>query len=507
MPVAYHEQAIECAPPGELRAMQEAALAGGLIRRAMASAVYREAWRDAGVDPDRVRRVEDLRHLPYITGGTLRQAWASHPAEEILCSRSVRIWFATSGTTGAPKWTPYGRAELDLLQRTALRDFYMCAGDVSGFHCLVFGTPAPFISDGAGYFNLFGQIARGVRLEYTLTSYSMEAARTTLQLVAVRRPQAIIAFPSVALRLAEMISAEAPAAALAAFREDRTLRNLAAVLATRVMTISARQVLRPRLGIFAGETLAPFRAPLVRAFGLEPFELYAMTEFPCFHLDCPEHAGMHLWVDACIPEVITQAELDREETDGAVPRAMPLLDAPEGTTGELVLTTFNEALPLIRYRTSDLVDVVATDRCGCGRTHPRVRIPGRRDDLINMGLIRFSTVELETRLQQLPPAASAANWQIHIVREGYKPRPILLLVPAAGADAAGLVSAAKAALNEIPALRAGCEAGIVLEPQVRVVDHIEEAQTWSGKPRRVIDRTGQAGAQPDRQGAATGGRS
>jgi phenylacetate-CoA ligase len=496
VPSACHEPHIECAATGDLRALQDAALAGGLIRRAAASAVYREPWRDAGVVAEAVRSVEDLRRLPYITGGTLRRAWASHRTEEIVCSNRVRIWFATSGTTGAPKWTPYAQTELDLLQRTALRAFYMCVGAPRpGLRCLVFGTPAPFVSDGAGYFNLFGQIERGILVEYTLTSYSVEQARVALQLVSRRRPDAIIAFPSVALRLSEIISADAPAAARAALREDRTLRNLAAVVATRLMTVRAKHVLGPRVGIFAGEPLAPFRAPLTRAYGLEPFELYAMTEFPCFHLDCREHAGMHLWVDACVPEVIPHAELIREEADGTVPRAVPLLDVSAGESGELVLTTFTEALPLIRYRTSDLVEVVSTGRCGCGRTHPLVRITGRRDDLINLGLIRFSTVELESRMQALPADAAAANWQIHITREGYKPRPLLLVIPAAGADAGRAVAEARRSLLDISVLRAGCDAGIVLEPEVRAVERLDDAHTWSGKPRRVVYR---ADAAPSR---------
>lgn len=454
----------------------------------MRSVLYRQAWADAGVTPDGVRRVEDLRRVPYITGSTLRQVWASHRADEILCSSAVRVWFATSGTTGAPKWTPYARAELDLLQRTALRDFCMCVGNVEGLRCLVFATPAPFISDGAGYFNLFGQIRRGIRIEYLLTSYAQEQARASLALAASRRPYGIIAFPSLAMRLSEILAQDAPASARAAFREDRTLRNFALMLATRLMRVTARHILGPRVGVFTGESLAPFREPLRRAFGLEPFELYAMTEFPCFHLDCSEHAGMHLWTDLCIPEVIPDTELAREEHDGTTPGAMPLLDAPPGTTGELVLTTWTETLPLIRYRTSDLVEVVGTERCGCGRTHPRVRINGRRDDLVNFGLIRFSTVELESRLQTLSGPSAVSAWQLHVVREDYRPRPVLLIVPAAGADPRRAAADARTRLLDIMALRLGVENGLILDPEIKTVDRLEEERTWSGKPKRIIER-------------------
>jgi phenylacetate-CoA ligase len=490
MPAVCAEPEVERAPAGDLRARQTIGLAG-LARRAAASALYRTRWADAGVDPDALRDIDDLRRFPYISGAALRETWAAHPAEDILCSRNIRVWFATSGTTGAPKWVPYTAADLHVLRRTALRDFFMCTdgiGAADGLRCLVLATPAPFISDGAGYANLFAQIARGIAVEYLLTAYTPAQARASLALAASRRPDAIIAFPSLAMRVAEILSAEAPAAAAAAFREDRTPGNLLRMLATRVVRVSARRILGPRIGLFAGEALEPFRTPLRRAYGLDPFELYAMTEFPGFHLDCREHAGIHLWSDLCVAEVIPESELAREVEHGATPQAVPLLDAAPGATGELVLTTWTEALPLIRYRTSDLITVVDAAPCGCGRTAPRVRVRGRRDDLVNLGVIRFSTVELETRLQALAGPASLSSWQLHVTRDGYKPRPTLLVVPAPGADPRRVEDDARGALLSIDVLRAGVEHGIVLNPTIRVVDRLDDERTWSGKPRRVIER-------------------
>jgi len=50
--------------------------------------------------------------------------------------------------------------------------------------------------------------------------------------------------------------------------------------------------------------------------------------------------------------------------------------APTGTEGEYVVTTFAEALPLIRYRTGDRIRVLDTAPCACGITHPRVLFIG-----------------------------------------------------------------------------------------------------------------------------------
>ncbi|MEO8525925.1 MAG: AMP-binding protein [Caldimonas sp.] len=64
----------------------------------------------------------------------------------------------------------------------------------------------------------------------------------------------------------------------------------------------------------------------------------------------------------------------------------------EGGTGELVYTTFaRDATPVVRYRSRDHAEVVAT-RCACGRTSPRIRCIGRTDDmLIYKGMNVFPT--------------------------------------------------------------------------------------------------------------------
>ena len=53
---------------------------------------------------------------------------------------------------------------------------------------------------------------------------------------------------------------------------------------------------------------------------------------------------------------------------------------PDGEVGELVSTSIdNPASPLIRYRTDDLVRM-SRETCGCGRTHARIWVLGRKGD-------------------------------------------------------------------------------------------------------------------------------
>ena len=64
----------------------------------------------------------------------------------------------------------------------------------------------------------------------------------------------------------------------------------------------------------------------------------------------------------------------------------------DGATGEIVYTGFaRDATPVVRYRSRDHAEVVATG-CACGRTSPRIRCIGRTDDmLIYKGMNVFPT--------------------------------------------------------------------------------------------------------------------
>src|SRR3972149_4203015 len=163
MPILHPE--VEAAPLGDLRALE------------------------AGIAPGAIRTLEDLQRLPYIRGVDLREVWQHHP-HDVLCDPDVRIWFATSGTTGAPKGTPYG-------------------------------PPA----------------AAGLPVEYTRPPPPQPAV--PLSFLADRRPTAVIGFPSLLLRIAEGIAAEAPQAARAAWRDETSLRTFAGVVAKRMLGLRA----------------------------------------------------------------------------------------------------------------------------------------------------------------------------------------------------------------------------------------------------------------------------
>jgi phenylacetate-CoA ligase len=87
---------------------------------------------------------------------------------------------------------------------------------------------------------------------------------------------------------------------------------------------------------------------------------------------CEQGEGLHLTVGE-------HALLELVDPDSGEP-----VELEDGASGELVWTHLQrEASPLLRYRSGDL-GRVWTSSCACGRSSPRIRIDGRRDDMLRV---------------------------------------------------------------------------------------------------------------------------
>ena len=112
-----------------------------------------------------------------------------------------------------------------------------------------------------------------------------------------------------------------------------------------------------------GPSVPTVRATLEEAWeGALIRDVYAMEELGVLAMECDAGNGLHGFEDRFVYEVV-----DPETGEVLGP----------GNIGELVVSTLHaEAMPLLRYRTGDLV---TTDDgpCTCGRTHVRLHVMGR----------------------------------------------------------------------------------------------------------------------------------
>ena len=102
-----------------------------------------------------------------------------------------------------------------------------------------------------------------------------------------------------------------------------------------------------------GASIPATRERIEAAFGAKAYDLPGLTEIAAWGFECEARSGItHVHEDYCYPEVL-------DEHDRPV--------AP-GERGELVFTSlYRKAMPLIRYRTRDVVQL-ADRACPCGRT-------------------------------------------------------------------------------------------------------------------------------------------
>jgi phenylacetate-CoA ligase len=122
-----------------------------------------------------------------------------------------------------------------------------------------------------------------------------------------------------------------------------------------------------------GAGLAAVRSEIERAWGATVADTFGMSDmWSTMGGACGEGEGLHLTVDG-------HALLELVEPDSGTPVALE-----DGAGGELVWTHLRrEASPLLRYRSGDM-GRVWTAPCACGRTSPRIRIDGRRDDMLRV---------------------------------------------------------------------------------------------------------------------------
>jgi phenylacetate-CoA ligase len=309
------------------------------------SSFYRE--RLAG-RADRIRTTRDLHALALITKEELRADQAAHPPFGArLCAppEALTRLHVTSGTTGEPVAIGLTRAD------------HECNSAIGGAAFRIAGVrPDDTIAHCLNYALYAGGIADHMALE---------ATGATVVPVGVGHSR----------RLLELIQ---PLGITAIFGTLSFPAHLAA--RAREAGVEPRD-LRLRHIVTAGEPGAGLRAvrsDIEDAWGASVADTFGMSDvWSTMAGECDAGDGLHL---------TTAGHAILELVDPATGDPVALED---GAEGELVWTHLRrEASPLLRYRSGDL-GRIRTEPCACGRTAPRIRIDGRRDDMLRVQAVNI----------------------------------------------------------------------------------------------------------------------
>ncbi len=329
---------------------------------------YRQKMDEAGVKPEDIQSLADLRKLPFTTKDDLRDNYPfglfTVPMDEV-----VRV-HASSGTTGKPTVVGYTAADISMWADIMARCLAM-AGVTRG----------DMVHNAYGYGLFTGGLGAhygAERLGATVIPVSGGNSKRQITIMKDFGSSVLLATPSYALNLADTMAD---------------------------MGISPAD-LKLRVGIHGAEPWSEnMREEVERKLGIRAVDIYGLSEVigPGVSMECLEtDHGMHVLEDHFLPEIVDPDTFE------------PL---PPGEPGELVFTTLTkEAFPIIRYRTKDISRLI-TDTCSCGRTLVRMeKVTGRTDDMLIIRGVNVFPSQVEHVLMGVEGVEP--HYQIEVNREG-----------------------------------------------------------------------------------------
>lgn len=329
------------------------------------SPFYRRKLREAGVTPEQIVSLDDLRRLPTITAQDLQNEYP-FPLRSVPFEDIVRI-HASSGTTGKRKVLCYTQKDLDDWANMFARCYEMAGLSRSDRVQIAVG---------------YGLWTAGVGFQLGCERFGALAvpvgpANTEIhcQMLVDMQTTVFCSTASMALLIVEEI-------------DKRGLREQIALKKFIFGAERHSKRMRQRIQEIVG--------------AVELFDIPGLTELygPGTGLECTAHEGIHYWADYYILEILNPETLEPVQP---------------GEIGEMVITSLRkEAAPLLRYRTRDLTRLLP-EPCPCGNPLPRHdHLLGRSDDMIIFRGVNIYPGQIDHVLSQIPGVGS--EYQIHLFR-------------------------------------------------------------------------------------------
>ncbi|MBQ4132361.1 MAG: phenylacetate--CoA ligase [Desulfovibrionaceae bacterium] len=426
----YYNPIIETMPRAELEALQVRKLRE-LIAHLQNSRFYAEQFKEMGLGPESVKTLADLRKFKFTTKKHLR---AAYPYGMLAVPKDdcVRL-HASSGTTGVATVILHTQGDIDHWADLMARSLY-AAGvrrsdilqNTSGYGMFTGGLGIHYGSERLGCLTVPAGAGNTERQIKFMFDFGVTVAHI---------------IPSYALYLASYLEKHGI--------DPKTLPLRIAVIGAEPHTEETRRKVEKFLDVKA-------------------YNSYGLSEMngPGVAFECVHQAGMHIWEDAYIAEII-----DPETGE-------PL---PDGEVGELVLTTLDRrGMPLLRYRTRDLTRFIPGE-CACGRTHRRLdRMLGRADDMLIIKGVNVYPMQIEQVLMGIEEVGE--NYVIEIYNDGIMD-DLRIKVEVASKHFVEDMRALRS-LQQLITTRLKNE--ILFTPKVELVEH-NSLPVSEGKAKRVVD--------------------
>jgi len=290
---------------------------------------YRELFDSMGLKPEDIKKIEDLKNVPFMTKKILQ----SEPLKKIVAkdmnhSRLIKI--TTSGSTGTPLKLYYTRKDFTRLNMGWLRP--LLAHGVKPWHKKMEISGPHNIPEKSKWYNLLGFFRKNVISIFNEPSEWFAAWQSSKFDVL--------------------------------YGYSGSLK----ILANHIIANNLKPI-KPQY-IFGVSDLVDeeCRELIQKAFKTKLIDLYGAAEAGCIAWQCPLCNGYHLNSDTVLVEFL-QGENS----------------SPPGSRGRIVVTNlYSTAMPLIRYELED-VGIPSPENSSCGRGLPLMKIiEGRCDAFLTL---------------------------------------------------------------------------------------------------------------------------
>ncbi|OGA29401.1 MAG: hypothetical protein A3I01_12845 [Betaproteobacteria bacterium RIFCSPLOWO2_02_FULL_65_24] len=399
------------------------------------SPFYRRKLDAAGIRPDQVRTLQDVQRIPFTEKEELRLSQASHPPwGDFACigpREAVRV-FQTSGTTGRPVRVMLGRSDW-------FENYYQ---QFSHYRC-GFGLTEDDV--------LFVPFNYGLYVAWWGFQTAMERG-------------GLMVIPGGGLSSKDRLRAMLDWEATAICGTPSYLLYLAETARKNGIDLPASPIRKVIAAGEPGASIPSTKKAIQSQWGAECFDDIGSTEISNFSFECLAHDGTHVVESMFLAEVVD-------------PETLQLL--PDGQVGELILSNLCcESMPLIRYRTHDLVRFNRTE-CSCGRTSLRLDggILGRSDDMFHFAGVNVFPAQIQSLLHQVDEFSQ--EYQLVVPPQGSGRHLRVRVEPAREGVPRGELDAARERFVEMVKYR------ITVTPEVEVCE-IGSLPRVEGKAKRVI---------------------
>ena len=429
--MSYWDEGLETKPLEELKEIQFEKFKKQ-IEHVYQNSFYRKRFDEAGLKPEDVKTWDDVKKVPFTFKADLRDNYPTG-LQSGNWDDVVRIHM-TSGTTGAPTILAYSQNDLEVWSECMARNFV--AGGL---------TKSDIVQQAHGY----GLFTGGFGFHYGLERAGAKVIPTgsggtdrQLRLMQEWGTTVFTGTPSYAAYMAEIAIEKG---------------------------IDPVKDLKLRLGFHGGEPCSDGLRKRInerlgyRARGGGVRVCYGLTEMGGpMSMDCEAETGQHVWADHYLMEIIDPVTLEYVKP---------------GEPGELVISNLSfDAMPILRYRTGDRI-VMSTDKCECGRTHPRISgFLGRVDDMLLVSGTNVFPSQIEYVL--LKHANLSENWQLVVEDNRGLHTMKVEIEPATGAEVD------KAFIKE---LEKELHSHLEIKCGVDIKD-VGSLPRFEGKAKRVVDK-------------------